>query len=94
MVRALCARHATRALPRRGVASPRTSPQRSVNILIAESMAAVVRIKRCLDEEPNSAFILSCKRRKTEDGNGDTVETLFKFAGTVKNQVCIGSKSV
>ncbi|KAK3907262.1 putative RNA polymerase II nuclear localization protein SLC7A6OS [Frankliniella fusca] len=49
-------------------------------------MAAVVRVKRALDEEPSPAFILSCKRRKTNDEGEDAVETLFTFAGTVSDQ--------
>ncbi|XP_034230559.1 probable RNA polymerase II nuclear localization protein SLC7A6OS [Thrips palmi] len=49
-------------------------------------MAAVVRVKRALNEEPSGALILSCKRRKTEAENGDAVDTVFKFAGTVKDQ--------
>lgn len=49
-------------------------------------MAAVVRVKRALDEEPSSALILSCKRRKTNVEDDDAVETLFTFAGTVKDQ--------
>ncbi|XP_018569675.1 probable RNA polymerase II nuclear localization protein SLC7A6OS [Anoplophora glabripennis] len=53
-------------------------------------MAAVVRVKRRLDEEPLEAVILSCKRRKL---NNDVVKdaedtelsaTLLKFAGTIK----------
>lgn len=53
------------------------------------AMAAVVRVKRSLDEEPTGALILSCKKRKTEDGHGESVKTVFRFAGTVKDQVSI-----
>ncbi|KAJ1520104.1 hypothetical protein ONE63_004325 [Megalurothrips usitatus] len=49
-------------------------------------MAAVVRVKRSLDEEPSSGLILSCKRRKTDVKAEDNVEALFKFAGTVNDQ--------
>lgn len=53
-------------------------------------MSAVIRIKRHLNEEPQEAFVLNCKKRKT-DGiditptSGET-STVLKFAGTV-NQV-------
>lgn len=30
-------------------------------------MSAVIRIKRHIDEEPLSAFLLNCKKRKTEN---------------------------
>ncbi|XP_067002743.2 probable RNA polymerase II nuclear localization protein SLC7A6OS [Anabrus simplex] len=53
-------------------------------------MAAVLRVKRRNDEEPLEAFVLACKRRKTdaelisEDENSLT--TIVQFAGTVKTQ--------
>jgi hypothetical protein len=55
-------------------------------------MAAVVRLKRRLDEEPLEAVVLACKRKKTESdletAKSDTpFQTILKFAGTVKNQV-------
>lgn len=41
-------------------------------------MSAVIRIKRHIDEEPLSAFLLNCKRRKTgaaiEDNRISSVE--------------------
>lgn len=55
-------------------------------------MAAVVRVKRAFDEEPSGALILSCKRRKTDPDNDDAVDALFKFAGTVKDQVSVAVK--
>lgn len=52
-------------------------------------MSAVIRIKRHINEEPQEAFVLNCKKRKTDDGDaaalGET-STVLKFAGTV-NQV-------
>ncbi|KAJ8930015.1 hypothetical protein NQ314_017244 [Rhamnusium bicolor] len=54
-------------------------------------MAAVVRVKRRLEEEPLEAIILNCKRRKINDDNKDKEPTdtdlsatLLKFAGTIK----------
>jgi hypothetical protein len=52
-------------------------------------MSAVIRIKRHINEEPQEAFVLNCKKRKTDGENaaalGET-STVLKFAGTV-NQV-------
>jgi hypothetical protein len=55
-------------------------------------MSAVIRIKRHLnDGEPHEAFVLNCKKRKTDGSeevtatSGET-STVLKFAGTV-NQV-------
>lgn len=53
-------------------------------------MAAVVRVKRLLEEEPSEAVLLNCKRRKLD--NETTFETkqlstVLKFAGTIENQV-------
>lgn len=64
-------------------------------------MAAVIRVKRRIDEEPLNAFVLNCKKRKcdeTESGAAistaaaasnkeETSRTIVKFAGTVQNQV-------
>jgi hypothetical protein len=55
-------------------------------------MAAVVRLKRRLDEEPLEAVVLACKRKKIENElettkNDTPFQTILKFAGTVKNQV-------
>lgn len=53
-------------------------------------MAAVIRIKRRLEDEPSDTLILNCKKRKT-DGEADSEEaelsTILKFAGTVTSQV-------
>lgn len=53
-------------------------------------MAAVIRMKRHISEEPHSAFILNCKKRKTDDSKQDNsapgeTSTVLKFAGTVNH---------
>lgn len=62
-------------------------------------MPAVVRIKRRIDEEPHTAFVLNGKRRRVQnDENAPTTATqtdnkeelsqvLLKFAGTLDKQV-------
>ena len=57
-------------------------------------MAAIVRVKRRINDDPADSLVLSCKRpRKGSDseasGNNDSeeVKNLFKFAGTVKAEV-------
>lgn len=56
-------------------------------------MPAVVRVKRRIDEEPLSAFVLNGKRRRLEEENPSSLtnkeelSTLLKFAGTIKEQV-------
>ncbi|XP_058815969.1 probable RNA polymerase II nuclear localization protein SLC7A6OS isoform X2 [Topomyia yanbarensis] len=53
-------------------------------------MAAVIRLKRRVDEDPLNAFVLNCKRQRTElpeviGSGGDVageVSTVLKFAGT------------
>ncbi|XP_073824047.1 female sterile (2) ltoPP43 isoform X2 [Musca autumnalis] len=62
-------------------------------------MPAVIRVKRRIDEEPLSAFVLNSKRRRLEneeavDGgnaataltNKEELSTLLKFAGTINEQ--------
>ncbi|XP_023307460.2 probable RNA polymerase II nuclear localization protein SLC7A6OS [Lucilia cuprina] len=58
-------------------------------------MPAVVRVKRRIDEEPLSAFVLNGKRRRLEEETGasggalnnkEELSTLLKFAGTIKEQ--------
>uniref|UniRef100_A0A1B0ALK8 Uncharacterized protein n=1 Tax=Glossina palpalis gambiensis TaxID=67801 RepID=A0A1B0ALK8_9MUSC len=63
-------------------------------------MPAVVRVKRRIDEEPLSAFVLNGKRRRLADDNAsfaeqsngkivtskDDISTLLKFAGTLREQ--------
>ncbi|KAJ3632296.1 hypothetical protein MTP99_009310 [Tenebrio molitor] len=49
-------------------------------------MAAVIRVKRTLKEEPSDALILSCKRRKTDQNEETELSTILKFAGTVNSQ--------
>lgn len=56
-------------------------------------MPAVVRVKRRIDEEPLSAFVLNGKRRRLDEEsataltNKEELSTLLKFAGTIKEQV-------
>lgn len=53
-------------------------------------MAAVIRLKRRLEDEPRETLILSCKRRKTDenvDYEDAQLSTVLKLAGTFKNQV-------
>lgn len=53
-------------------------------------MAAVVRLKRHLDDEPVSALILNCKKRQKISESDDSevsTSTVLTFAGTVNNQV-------
>ncbi|CAH1098518.1 unnamed protein product [Psylliodes chrysocephalus] len=54
-------------------------------------MAAIIRVKRCLDEDPLDTFILKCKKRKvdldstTDDSAIEDISTaVLKFAGTIK----------
>lgn len=63
-------------------------------------MPAVVRIKRRIDEEPHTAFVLNGKRRRvqndenaltaaaaTQTDNKELSQVLLKFAGTLDKQV-------
>lgn len=60
-------------------------------------MAAVIRVKRRIDEEPMNAFILNCKRPRYDENGANSVSndaaniqetsTIVKFAGTVSSQV-------
>ncbi|EDV99407.1 GH13041 [Drosophila grimshawi] len=62
-------------------------------------MPAVVRIKRRIDEEPHSAFVLNGKRRRllndenapastttTTDNKEESSQVILKFAGTLEKQ--------
>jgi hypothetical protein len=58
-------------------------------------MAAVVRVKRRLDEEPVETLVLLCKRAKTDtvpraplatEESSDEIKSVFKFAGTLTAQ--------
>ncbi|TMW53900.1 hypothetical protein DOY81_000957 [Sarcophaga bullata] len=56
-------------------------------------MPAVVRVKRRIDEEPLSSFVLNGKRRRMDEEENmasapfkDEISTLLKFAGTIKEQ--------
>ena len=64
-------------------------------------MAAIVRVKRRVEDEPAISLILSCKRLKLEhvdSSNGSTseadIKSVFKFAGTVCNKVKIQFNSI
>lgn len=64
-------------------------------------MPAVVRIKRRIDEEPHTAFVLNGKRRRLlndenapatttttqTDNKEELSQVLLKFAGTLDKQV-------
>ncbi|XP_014214565.1 probable RNA polymerase II nuclear localization protein SLC7A6OS [Copidosoma floridanum] len=56
-------------------------------------MAAILRVKRKKDDEPQDAFLISCKRAKVEDEAAVTEQpltALVKFAGTVeKTEDCV-----
>ena len=59
-------------------------------------MAAVVRVKRRIDDDPVDSLVISCKRlKKTDESpverNSDLQEltSLFKFAVTVPEQVVL-----
>jgi hypothetical protein len=54
-------------------------------------MSAVIRMKRHINENPHSAFVLNCKSKKRKTDENSTIcqgetSTVLKFAGTV-NQV-------
>ncbi|XP_078046598.1 female sterile (2) ltoPP43 [Augochlora pura] len=56
-------------------------------------MTAVLRVKRRLDDEPLSALLIACKRRKIsineeaeESAISEPLTTVVTFAGTVNNQ--------
>ncbi|XP_022918878.1 probable RNA polymerase II nuclear localization protein SLC7A6OS [Onthophagus taurus] len=48
-------------------------------------MAAVIRIKRRLDEEPLDALILNCKKRKTDDNQEEPIATVLKLTATLND---------
>lgn len=52
-------------------------------------MAAVVRLKRLIEDEPSEALVINCKRRKTEESEplDQPLPTVLKFACTVEDQV-------
>lgn len=58
-------------------------------------MSAVIRVKRRIQDEPLNAFVLNCKKQKTDSPeSGPSLDddkaaqlTIVKFAGTVENQV-------
>jgi hypothetical protein len=59
------------------------------------SEMSIIRLKRHINEEPLDAFVLNCKKRKTENatssnGNSET-STILKFAGTINEVRIAGS---
>ena len=57
-------------------------------------MAAIVRVKRRIDDDPVDSLIISCKRFKQTDENivekdaaVQELKSLFKFAATIPEQV-------
>ncbi|XP_066289523.1 probable RNA polymerase II nuclear localization protein SLC7A6OS [Branchiostoma lanceolatum] len=54
--------------------------------------AAVVRVKRCQNDDPVEALLVSCKRLKGADGQAaatvtaEDIKEVFKFVGTVAKQ--------
>lgn len=52
-------------------------------------MAAVVRVKRLIENEPLDALLINCKKRKTEASASVDLplSAVLKFAGTVDDQV-------
>ncbi|CAO1312238.1 unnamed protein product [Diamesa serratosioi] len=55
-------------------------------------MAAVIRMKRHINEEPLDAFVLNCKKRKTngtKDQNQSETTSVLKFVGTVNQDTNI-----
>ncbi|XP_026469712.1 probable RNA polymerase II nuclear localization protein SLC7A6OS [Ctenocephalides felis] len=50
-------------------------------------MAAVIRVKRRIFDEPVDSLVINCKRRKTDDTDSETsVSALIKLATTLKNE--------
>lgn len=53
-------------------------------------MAAVIRVKRRIFDEPVDSLVINCKRRKTDDTDSETsVSALIKLATTLKNEVLL-----
>ena len=64
-------------------------------------MTAILRVKRRYDDEPLNALVISCKRQKiveneeeAEDVSSVSLTTFAKFAGTVKQHVCIKKRVI
>ena len=63
-------------------------------------MTAILRVKRRYDDEPLNALVISCKRQKiveneeAEDASSVPLTTFAKFAGTVKQHVCIKTRII
>ncbi len=61
-------------------------------------MAAIIRVKRRLSEEPASSLVVSLKRSKPDEASAEndassdgatSNKRLFAFAGTVLQKVCL-----
>lgn len=56
-------------------------------------MAAIIRLKRRLCDEPLEALVINCKKPKLDTDNSTETEselkTVLKFAGTIKEQVSL-----
>lgn len=50
--------------------------------------STVLRVKRRLEDNPQDALVLMCKRMKTD--TDEISPSLFVFRGTVENQVQLG----
>ncbi len=64
-------------------------------------MAAIVRVKRRVSEDPVDSLVISCKRLKKDDENTSISEVecaelrkVFKFAATVPDEVCTVSDNL
>lgn len=54
-------------------------------------MAAVVRVKRRIDEDPAEALIISCKRLKEDarlEASNSSEIIRLSYAGTLASKVC------
>lgn len=54
--------------------------------------STVLRVKRRLEENPQDALVLLCKRAKTD--SEEIAPALFVFRGTVENQVVSKHKTI
>lgn len=63
-------------------------------------MTAILRVKRRYDDEPLNALVISCKRQKIVENEEEAEDvssvplTFAKFAGTVKQHVCIKKRVI
>lgn len=56
-------------------------------------MTTIIRVKRHRGDDPVQALVLSCKRKKTEEGPLDvdynSLKHVLNFSGTVEEKVCL-----